>query len=362
MSVTLQKGYLVLWHCFDVATEVQLDWIEKFYGDAVEAAAITCQRVRRDDIKYAVPPLRLKQGAQQFKAGKRVVHVEWTDIKIYDYGALAIRYWVPLRGKLKDQLKLVEELTDHPDLAKAARAQVTALQKELSPAFINPTKLPPMERYAAVYAQSFDTRITAQELLRREGGVIGTLLACESQRMSDLEIEDALRNPISYFPDDLVLVDWAAAFIYDRMFSMEAVEIIEYAVVELLEHRVYDKYLDVVLGKAYDDMTVDHGMKYSPFSATINELAKVRLEVSEMVDKVQNALKLVGDQYLAKVHQRCIERFAIERWRQNVSEKLHTVLDTYQLLSDQREAHLMLVLEIIIVLLFVVDIALYFFG
>ena len=66
------------------------------------------------------------------------------------------------------------------------------------------------------------------------------------------EAEEALRTRFSYHEDDLPIVQWDTAFVYDRSESASAIEdILEFANTQLLELRTYDTLLDRELDGIY---------------------------------------------------------------------------------------------------------------
>jgi transcription termination factor NusB len=167
---------------------------------------------------------------------------------------------------------------------------------------------------------------------------------------------------LSYFPDDLAIVDWNSAFIYDPRMSWDTLDVLEYANIELLELRTYDSVLDNELDKAYDKMKVKRWKLplLSPFSSAIQKLEETRLEVTEVTEKVENALKLVGDQYLASVYNTAVEALFLNEWKMGVKDKLEIIDDFYSTLYNKVQTERMLVLDILIVLLIVLEILIAF--
>ena len=66
----------------------------------------------------------------------------------------------------------------------------------------------------------------------------------ESQPLSDGERQEILQSRISYYPNDLAVIGWNAAFIYDSASGAEtAIQLLQYANSQLLEFRHYDELL-----------------------------------------------------------------------------------------------------------------------
>lgn len=86
---------------------------------------------------------------------------------------------------------------------------------------------------------------------------------------------------------------------------------------------------------------------------------KLRLDISNVLERVENALKPIGDLYLAKVYRSTATRFYLDAWKASVDHKLSVVERTYEMLTSQIESTRMIVLEATIVALFILDVALY---
>jgi uncharacterized Rmd1/YagE family protein len=75
---------------------------------------------------------------------------------------------------------------------------------------------------------------------------------------------------------------------------------------------------------------------------------------------VNNALKLIGDQYLARVYKLAGDRLHLPQWDASILRKLQTVDSIYQKMNDEQQARRMEVLEWIIIVLIALSIGLAF--
>lgn len=80
-----------------------------------------------------------------------------------------------------------------------------------------------------------------------------------------------------------------------------------------------------------------------------------------LFDRSTNVLKLVGDQYLARVYRLVAARLHLREWERVIQRKLEVVEGIYHVLSDQAASYRAEVLELLIVLLIVLEIVLAFF-
>jgi len=92
----------------------------------------------------------------------------------------------------------------------------------------------------------------------------------------------------------------------------------------------------------------------------LNRIARLQMDAALLYEGVNNALKLVGDQYLARVYRLAAERFHLPERDSGIERKLSTLESIYTKLQDLQGRLRMEVLEWIIIILFVVSIVLPF--
>ena len=71
-----------------------------------------------------------------------------------------------------------------------------------------------------------------------------------------------LAASVSYYPQDLLVAGWVAAFVYDTADGADpTVDLLEYANSQLLEFRYYDDVLNDVLADVYKRLDRKRGGK-----------------------------------------------------------------------------------------------------
>lgn len=198
---------------------------------------------------------------------------------------------------------------------------------------------------------------------RHDREIAGLLAGEDGARLHEKEVRESLRKWFSYYTDDLIVIDWDAAFILDPTPAYEDILFVfEIANLQLLEFRAYDDYLDDGLAKAYDELAELYRRPFFYRSArkTAHELGLVRMEIAEFADEVDNITKFLGDWFLARVYAAAQEKFHLAAWRETVDEKLRVLNGLYQLATEEGDSRKNLVLEVMIVLLFIADLALLF--
>jgi hypothetical protein len=96
--------------------------------------------------------------------------------------------------------------------------------------------------------------------------------------------------------------------------------------------------------------------------ANLREIAQWQVDSAILFEGVNNVLKLLGDQYLARVYRLTAQRFHLTEWDSSILRKLETLESIYEKISDQIVTRRMEVLEWIIIILFVISIVLPFIS
>ena len=77
----------------------------------------------------------------------------------------------------------------------------------------------------------------------------------ELAELSHGETSEILGSRMSYYPEDLLVVGWTAAFIHDTVEgAASTIQLLEYANTQLLEFRYYDQVLSSLLEGVYKSL------------------------------------------------------------------------------------------------------------
>jgi hypothetical protein len=173
------------------------------------------------------------------------------------------------------------------------------------------------------------------------------------------EVQDALSHRISFGTDDVAIVDWNAALVVDKE-PEDVLTVLEFANVELLEMRFLDKRLDEALGQAYTRLS-KRSQRWFQFPSNPKDLRAIsqwQVDSAILFEGVNNVLKLLGDQYLARLYRLAAARLHLSEWDASILRKLDTLESIYQKISDQVASWRMELLEWIVIVLILIEILL----
>ncbi|WP_430392135.1 hypothetical protein [Dyella sp. 20L07] len=235
---------------------------------------------------------------------------------------------------------------------------ISQIMDVMRPALIRPSAEPLHEDYLLGLVHALDG-VSSTVHLHDDIDLV-PLLSGESRPLSEQARQELLRQRFSYYADDLAVLTWDRAFIYEPRDDSDVVDILEVANAQLLELRYYDELLDAELPRMYDLVEATHHAA-SPFAARrYAELARrlytLVAEVTEITEKVDNALQVTEDVYLARVYASALELFRVPHVSKAVDRKLAIIRDSYSALYEEASGKRGELLELAIIALIVVEI------
>ena len=356
--IKIGQGQIRALFAFDVGYEVSLDRL-RHIAAATPAPPISRKKQTPPYLQYTEPPLVLTLGA----APDRIRGRGSLQATIFDFGALSLSYHWPISEgdgiRLEDLPRLSQQL-HQSELEAHARESVARLMEHLEPAIVRPRLDPLVEDYYLFIVERLETELTGEDLLRLYRPQLAQTLRFEVMPLSRTQQEEALSQSISYYEHDLVLVDWNAAIVYDRDYE-DSASVLEFLNVELLEARYVDAQLDKRL-RSYGPMPPRTRLGpiplLAPYRKPVEELAELKTEYLLLNERIDNALKLIGDLYLARLHSAAARRFYLHEWNQIIARKLEIITDLYEMLTDRVHTMQSQMLELIIILLILVELVL----
>ncbi len=364
-DLCVTNGHILALRLFDIAYAIDLIQAEALWSR--HAAGRTSRpRLTATPTKamaFDVPPLAVMLDAVTLQLATGPVEASVT-ARLYDFGAvsLALRVNTPNMA-WDDYTKILNEVDRHvgPSADTAIWDRMLAhLRSVLAAALIKPALSTIAEDYLMGVVQDFDSRVTAAEILHRIDLV--PLLSGETRMLSDGARADLLRQRFSYYADDLVVLTWDRAFIYEPRGDNDVADVLEVANAQLLEMRYYDELLDDELPRMYDLVEATRSQwnllsarRYSGLARTLTTLVA---EVTELTEKVDNALQVTEDVYLARIYASALDLYRVPTVNRAVQRKLSIIRDTYTALYDEASSSRSQAMEAAILLLIFVELVL----
>jgi len=290
--------------------------------------------------------------------------------KYYDYGVVSIELELPFESDWDMLIQQSSRLLGSAELETRASDWLRQSLKLARPALQKPYDSWLTEDYQIIYltqvlaADGTQRPLSANELLSSHAQHIAQLVRGESIPLSDAERQEVLQSGISYSQTDLLVVGWTGALVYGSgEVATATIQLLEYANTQLLEFRYYDGLLTNVLNSVYRFLEHKGGRfgdwRLSSESTRVNT---IRLDVMELTEKVDNAIKFLSDMFYARLYNLIAAKVGVSDYRRLVDQKLRTAGELYRFMVDQFNQTRSFVLELSVVIILIMEFAFLFRG
>ena len=355
-------GRVHAFYLFDVAHSIDLGKIREIFGPTAATARLLDKAPGPPRVRYLQPPVVVDgealalPGYDGFSAR----------VKFFDYGVISLMLSRAFSGTWTEFVRLGQELIESEPLESHAGDACARLVARATPALTGLRATFLDEDYLAFVVPPQAEAMNADAVLEQHGDDIAQLLRGERQILSRQERDEVLRHRLSYLVDDLVVPAWNAAFVLDSEAGATAtLEILEFANSQLLEFRYHDDLLESEIARTYALLQRPRsfswlvGRRYTDAARALQSLV---LDVNELTDRIENAVKIVGDIYSARLLGLAAARLGVDSWKKAVEEKLKTLGEINQFAVDQTGMSQANLLELVIVLILVLELGLFFAG
>jgi hypothetical protein len=354
---SLQGSVLVLIQ-FDVCEEINLDALRDIFGARRQEASFKHPapgyvRFERAPVVEPVEPMILESGER--------LDVQ---IKYYDYGVLSVVFELPFSGDWDTLVRIASRWVWDTDFTSFAQKIVKQKIDRARPALVKLYDSWLHEDYFVFHVRDIAGNPSAAELLSTQGGRIAQIVRGENVPLSEGEQQEIMQSRISYYPNDLAVISWNGAFLYDSAAGAETViQLLEYANSQLLEFRHYDELLTRELKSVYDFMDKGSGIWARWRTARrASRLHTVLLDVDELTERADNAIKFLSDMFSARLYKVAASKIGVTDYKNLVNQKVHTAEELYRFMVDQFHQSRAFVLELMVVIILIIDLIWLFKG
>jgi len=349
---------------FDLGAEIDLDRVGAVLGRRSQPAPLVS---RSPAPEYAaLPPpreVRFEGDAPARDAAPSTPEAAaaqaQVEVRVHGVGVAAVRIRIPFDvpdlaalARLPGQLRV----RGRP-LRDAANAWFAELGPDIAPAVVEPYPAAVEPEHYLVHCVT-DTPPEALLGAREE---LAALIAGErAGLLVPAVVDSALKHTVRYYRDDAVVIGWDNALVAGPAGSYEdTLDVMELANLELLEFRTYDEYLDDRLDQAFValDRLWARGGLFRSARAALQDISELRVDFARLTDNLHDTGKLFGEWYVAKLHTHLRDAFHLASWERAVANKMETLEDMFQLAEEEANHRRSLILEVMVLLLFVVDVA-----
>ena len=352
-------GTVLLLVQFDVCDEIRIDQLASILGARTVAQPIV-QYPSSGSVRYERPPVvEPIQDVVLPNEGRLS-----GEIKYYDYGVLSVLFHLPYAGDWDGLIKLASRWVWEVDLASQAEQIVREKVKRAAPCMIKPYSRYLSEDYLIFHIREIAGVRRAAQLLADHAPRIAQVVRGDMGELAESEVAEVMRGHISYYVGDLAVIGWNAAFLYDTTAGAQtAIQLLEYANSQLLEFRHYDELLTQELDHVYQQLEKKTGtFARWRLARSATRLQTTLLEVTELTEHADNAIKFLSDMFSARLYKLSAARVGVPDYKDLVTEKVRVAEELYQFMVDQFNQSRAFFLELTVVVILIIELVFLFRG
>ncbi|HME33012.1 MAG TPA: hypothetical protein VKG65_09700 [Terriglobales bacterium] len=340
-----------------------------------------CEEIRLEELREILGAKRVEPGFKhatpeyvRFEKPPVVEHLDPVvlssgetlspQVKYYDYGVVSVVLELGFEADWEELIQLAARWVPNAELERQAQQIIRGRLERIAPAIGRLYNDWLSEDYYIFLLSDVPSRANGSELLAEYGPQIAQMLRGEQVPLARSEADDVIQASLSYYPNDLVVVGWNAALVYDGpLGAATSVQILEYANSQLLEFRHYDELLTRELAGVYRSLKHRAGLwRRWRMRAEASRLNSVTVEVTELVERADNAIKFVSDMFSARLYRLAAAKVGVPEYKDLVNEKLHTAEGLYRALIDEFHQSRGFILELMVVIILVIELVYLFRG
>jgi hypothetical protein len=356
----IARGYFRILNFFDIAEAIDLEKLRALLGPQAAPRSPGFVHLTPEYAQAQNPPLEESLDPLTLPSGEKL----GAKIKYYWFGVASVQLTTPFQCDLDNLCGDSYRWMNAPEVEKAAEDLLRARLERFRPALIRPSTKWVDEDYLVIDIQSTQHRDghtpTAAELLEHYGDQLTELVRGEITPLSPAERDEILRDALSYYPTDLIVVGWAAALVYDKPDATSAIiDLLEYANTQLLEFRYYDELLTNLLSNVYSSLEGHESfLSRWRLPRRAGRVNRLRLDIMDLAERTEYAVKFISDTYYARVYKVISSKIGVNDYKALVSEKLKTAGELYEFMVAQFNERRMFVLEVVVAVLVALDVIL----
>ena len=361
-------GAATLYRIYDVGYSIDLDHAARILASHTPAR-VRPERREAEAIRIANLPITIALGPARLTVDGYSYDVELS-ARIFDFGVVSLRMRAPVAAEMSwsEFVDFGNRIGGRADALAVFDRELQQLLSELAPAVERMGVAEVTEDYTVFRVATLrdGTGAAVAPNALTDADVVPLLLG-EARALSEAARRELLPHRFSYYADDLAILTWDNALVVDPAPDEETdvQYVLEFANAQLLELRFYDALLDGELPRMYDRVAEARGgvrgFRNRRFRNLLGKMQQTVADSTEIVERVENSLKVTDDVYLARIYAAALEIFRGRVWRAGIDRKLSIIRETYAMLNDEAQAARSEALEIAIVVLILGEILLALF-
>ncbi len=340
------SGNIYIFHAFDVGDDIDLEEVEQLR--AINSVPLALPKY----FKNYHTPLAIELPHPHESA-------RCMSCKIHDFGAISLTYKIPFTDTLENVRKNFNTL--YNQYQEQSVIDVKSIFNKIKKQVAQPKFFQTRSSYVIIQVDPEPGKIELAELQKQYGGVIASTLRFETESLAEDQKNEILDSAIGYYRGDMIIVDTDASFLYDAEYE-NILDFFEFANIQQLELRYFDRLLDLKLNQIYEA----EGQRlpwrtYLPFFEIftkrdpVAELGKLKADISVITERLEGSIKLAGEPYFSELYELLVEKLDLKNWQNAIERKLNIIRDIQSIYQHKTDVARENVLSVLIIVLIFIE-------
>lgn len=363
-TVPVCRGSVHALLLYDIAEEFDLDQLRKLLGVEPPTRSPGFKLPAPDYVRFERPPVLETCEPIHLSTGESAN----ARLRYFEHGVVSLEIEMPFETDWPGLIALSNRWIDAGEVERRGPKTVRDRLARLQPAIRKPYAEWLDEAYYVIHLRQVYEQtgapVPGSQLMVQYGREISQVIRGEAQALSETEQKEVLASSVSYYPGDLLVVGWLAAIVYDTPEgAAPLIQLLEYANTQLLEYRRYDEILSALLKDAYAALERRGGL-FSRWrlSRDATHLNRLRLDVTELTERADNAIKFLSDMYYARAYRLAASKVGAGDYRTLVDQKLRTAGELYEFMVNEFREARGFILELLVIIILIVELLPMFHG
>ncbi len=340
------SGNILFLHAYDIGDDINLDKIEEC-RDIIK----TPRHLPKHFKQYHVPlSIELPHPHSTSHCVSSTIH---------NFGAISLIYKIPFNDTLENLRVDFNELANKYQEQSVIDAK--SIYRKIYPFITQPKFFQTNAAYTIIQVDPQPHALDLTQLQKEYGGTIASILRFETEILSELQKNEILESAIGYFRGSLIVIDIDAAFVYEEDYD-DIIHLFEFANIQQLELRFFDRLLDQKLHLMYEHETkkLPWGA-YLPFFGTfftdpVGKLRKLKVDISVITERLASSIKIAGEPYLSEIHNALVDKLDLKNWSEGIDRKLHIIEDVQTVYQQKIDTNREDIFSILVIILIFVEV------
>jgi len=310
-------GNIFIFQAFDVGDEIELDAIKK--EQPIQALPLSLPKYFKE---YHLPLSVELPHPHETSA--------YMSSTLHHFGVISLGYKIPFDSSLEQVRANLNDITNK--YMEQSVSDAATIYKKIESSIEQPKFFHLRRSYVVIQVDPTPEKVSIEDFTKQYRNIIASMVRFETEHLSDPLVNYIMEDAVGYFRGDLIVIDTEASFVYDEAYE-EILPFFEFANIQELELHYFDQLLNDQLNIIYERKTRTlPWTAYLPFigerfNNPVEELDKLKVEISVITERLTSSIKLAGEPYFSEIYELLVEKLDLDSWKESVEDKLDIIRD-----------------------------------